>query len=296
MKILVFGAHGRVGEMLCRAARAAGHELITPTHAECDLEYPAAVGELVLRSEAELVVNRAAVSRVEECEDDALRAHLVNAMSPATMALACRHTGARFIHLSTDYVLDGRRPGLKSADARCKPVNTYGFSKMEAELQVREGNAEALILRVSWVCGNPRKPSFVENAVAQAVRGEKLVAAVDQDSMPTHAGDIARAILSPQLEGVSGVLQVTSSGEPMSRYSGTMVALEHARSVGALSQMPVVEPQKICDMGRFRAPRPAHTAMDNCDLLALGIPMPSARESICRAVDDYLSYTAGQTH
>lgn len=292
MKILVFGARGRVGETLCETARAAGHELLTPTHAECDLEYPAAVGDLVLRGGAELVVNCAAISRVEECEHDALRAHLVNAMSPAAMALACRHTGARFIHLSTDYVLDGCRPGLKPADARCRPVNTYGSSKAEAEFQVRESNSEALILRVSWVCGNPNKPSFVENAVAQALRGEKIIAAEDQDSMPTHVRDIVRVILSPQVVGSSGVLQVTSSGEPMSRYDGVRIALERAHAMGALPQLPPVEARKVCNMSRFCAPRPAHTAMNNCGLLALGISMPSARESVCRAVDDYLRYVS----
>lgn len=290
MKILIFGASGRVGEVLREGALAAGHELSTPSHTECDLEHPVTVGERVLRSKAELVVNCAAISRVDECEDNALRAHIVNAMSPAAMALACRHTGARFIHLSTDYVLDGRRPGLKPVDTRCKPVNFYGMSKAEAEFQVRENNTDALILRVSWVCGNPRKPSFVENALAQALRGEKLFAAADQDSLPTHAQDIARVILSPQLEGVSGVLQVTSCGEPMSRYSGAKMALEHACNVGILPEMPFVEAQRVCNISRFRAPRPAHTAMDNSELLRLGIPMPGARESIYRAVDDYLSF------
>lgn len=291
MKILIFGASGRVGMALSAAAQANGYELLAPAHAECDLEQPAAVGEYVLRHDtAQLVVNCAAISQVESCQDDPLRAHVVNAMSPAAMALACRHTGARFIHLSTDYVLDGRRPGLKSADARCKPVNIYGMSKAEAESQVSESNAEALILRVSWVCGNPEKPSFVEHMLAQALRGEKLLAAADQDSLPTHAQDIARVILSPRLNGVSGVLQVTSCGEPMSRYSGAKIALEHACAVGALQQMPHVESQLVCTMSRFRAPRPAHTAMDNSTLLALGIPMPSASACVCRAVEDYMRW------
>ncbi len=294
MKILIFGASGRVGEILSAAARANGHELLTPSHAECDMERPASVGEYVLCHDmVSLVVNCAAISQVESCQENPLRAHVVNAMSPAAMALACRHTGARFIHLSTDYVLDGRRPGLKQTHARCKPVNIYGMSKVEAERQVTENNAEALILRVSWVCGNPHKPSFVEHVLAQALRGEKLFAAADQDSLPTHAQDIARVILSPQLEGVSGVLQVTSCGEPMTRYSGARIALEHACMVGALSQMPHVEPQRVCNMDRFRAPRPAHTAMDNGDLLALGVSMPDARVCIDRAVDDYLRYIRG---
>ena len=291
MKILVFGARGRVGEVLCTAAKEAGHELLTPTREQCDLTKPEEVSDFVLGSMADLVENSAAISRVEECEEDALRAHMVNAMSPAAMALACRHTGARFIHLSTDYVLDGRKPGIKGVNARCKPVNTYGMSKAEAEIEIGESNAEALILRISWVCGNPAKPSFVEDVLSRALREQKVAAVVDQDSMPTHVRDVARVILSPQLKGVRGVLQVTSGGEPMSRYDCVQVILEHAGALGVLSKKPVVETRRLREVNCFRVPRPAHTAMDNSGVLALGILMPSGRECIRRAVEEYLLYT-----
>lgn len=90
-----------------------GWELLAPSHAECDLENADTMADYVLAHPADAVVNCAAVSGLESCADDPLRAHLTNAVAPAAMALACRHTGARFIHLSTDYVLDGRKPGFK---------------------------------------------------------------------------------------------------------------------------------------------------------------------------------------
>ncbi len=292
MKVLIFGASGRVGQVLCREARAVGIQLVTPTHRQCDLLFPTAVSDCVLRADVDAVVNCAAMSRLEPCEDGALSAHLVNAMSPGEMALACRHTGARFIHLSTDYVLDARRPGLKPPDAKCKPVNVYGMSKAEGELQVRENGADALILRVSWVCGNPRHPSFLEAGLSRAMKGETLSAIDDQYSLPTYAGDIAHAILALLSIDVNGIFHLTSTGEPISRYACLRMALEYACSVGALRDIPSISPLKLRDVPSFRATRPVHSAMDNSALRALGIPLLNTRECIRRATDDFLRATS----
>lgn len=290
MQMLVFGGSGRVGQVMCRAARAAGWEVTAPTHAECDLLRPEMVSDYVLaHAGAQAVVNCAAVSGLEACLDDALNAHVINAVSPAEMALACRHTGARFVHLSTDYVLDGRRAGKKDESARCKPINTYGESKREGELQVMEALAESLILRVSWVCGNVEKPSFVESMLGRALQGQPLAAIADKYSLPTHAEDIARVALAliPR-EEMSGPLHVSACGEPLSWHDCATLALACAARVGALPEAPPVTPQRLEDVPFFRAPRPRHTAMDNTALLAHGLTMPTAEETLSRAALGYL--------
>ncbi|MFR4416900.1 MAG: sugar nucleotide-binding protein [Akkermansia sp.] len=91
----------------------------------------------------------------------------------------------RFIHLSTDYVLDGRREGLKTEEGKCRPVNVYGESKLEAEFRVREEMPDALVARVSWVFGNPGRPSFLEMVLRRAMKREPLAAVADKWSMPT---------------------------------------------------------------------------------------------------------------
>ena len=278
-----------MGEVVCRAAQAAGWQVLAPTRAECDLRYPEAVGYYVLDHPAEAVVNCAAVSGLEACLDDPLSAHLVNAVAPAQMALACRHTGARFVHLSTDYVLDGRRPGLKPECAKCKPINTYGESKREGELQVQEALAAALILRVSWVCGNARLPSFVEGALAKALRGEPLAAIADKYSLPTHAADIARVILELLPRPVSGIYHLCSVGEPLSWHGCATRALACAAELGALSTAPQVAEQRMADATFFRDPRPLHTAMDTTALRILGVALPTAADTLRRAVQDYLA-------
>lgn len=284
MKILVFGGTGRTGQVMCRVAVESGAEVLAPAHAVCPLEDAEAVSEMVLGSGAELVVNCAAISGLEACGDDPLCAHLINAVAPAAMALACRHTGARFVHLSTDYVLDGRRDGLKDESAKCRPACVYAESKREGELQVQEAWAESIIARVSWICGNPAKPGFAESVVAKALAGYPLAAIADKTSLPTDAVDIARVVLALASAGAKGVFHVCSRGKPMSWWDCARVALDEAVLGGMLPSVPEVGPQKLDEVSFFREPRPRHTAMVSTRLAAFGIFMPTAEETIHRAV------------
>lgn len=278
--LLLFGASGRTGQVVARRAAAEGYRVLTPTHADCPLEHTEAVSDLVLSCGAELVINAAAVSHLEVCEDNPLHAHLVNAAAPAAMALACRHTGARFLHLSTDYVLEGRRAGLKDESTRCKPLNIYGESKREAEFAIAEAYAESVIARVSWVGGFENQSSFIEQTVNRARRGESVSAIADQYSLPTDAEDIARVLLHPALSSYRGILHLCSGGAPMSRLDCAVTALREAVACGLLPAVPKVQPLRLREATFYRAVRPQHTAMSNARLLALGIPMPTGEEAI----------------
>lgn len=288
MKILVFGGTGRTGQVMCRVAAARGDEVLAPAHVACPLEDADAVSEQVLGSGAEVVVNCAAISGLEACGDDPLRAHLINAVAPASMALACRHTGARFVHLSTDYVLDGRRAGLKTESAKCRPVSVYAESKREGELQVQEAWSESIIARVSWICGNPGRPGFVESVIAKALKGEPLAAISDKTSLPTDAEDIARVVLALVAARAKGIFHVCAQGDPMSWWDCADIALQEAARLGALRAVPEVVKQKLDEVSFFREPRPRHTAM-SCSGLLPYYGMPTSKEAVCRAVRRFLA-------
>lgn len=270
MRILLFGASGRSGQVLAEAARAAGHAVLAPSHEQCDLRALQGLSDAVLRCGADAVVNAAAVSGLEDCLADPLTAHAVNAMAPAAMALACRHTGARFVHLSTDYVLDGRRAGLKDEGAKCRPLSVYAESKREGELEVLEALPEALVLRVSWICGNPRRPSFVESMLRRALAGQELAAIADKFSLPTDARSIAGAVLAllaePEGERSCGIFHLCSGGSPLGWHGCAQVALRRAVELGALPELPPVREQRLDEASFFREPRPRHTAMDHARL------------------------------
>ena len=290
MRILIFGASGRTGQIVQRIAAAAGHHTLTPAHADCPLENTHQLSNYVLTSNADLIINCAAISNIETCAADPLQAHLINALAPATMALACRHTGARFIHLSTDYVLDGRRPGIRNESAKCRPINCYAETKREGEYQTLEANPAAIIARVSWVCGNPARPSFIESTLTRALAGQPLAAVADKYSLPTAAADIARAALHLATTEHRGVIHLTSSGAPLSWWHCATLALQAAVQQGALAEAPAIQQQQLDSVPFFREPRPRHTAMDNTLLTTtLGIPMPTAEQTIHAAVAAHVS-------
>lgn len=277
--------------VLRRYAEAQGYTVCAPTHAECPLEETERVSDTVLTAGASLVINAAAISGLESCMDNPLQAHSVNAMAPAAMALACRHTGARFLHLSTDYVLDGRRAGLKDETARCKPVNTYAESKREAEFAITEAYAESIIARVSWICGNPARPSFIEQTLTRARQALPLAAIADKFSLPTHADDLARNALALAEGDYCGVIHLCAGGSPLSWYDCAAIALDEAVGQGLLDTVPPLTRQSLKEAVFFRALRPQHTAMANARLLSLGLSMPVAEEAIRQAVSAYRAHT-----
>ncbi len=257
---------------------------------DCDLADVDAIDPFLRAERPECVVNCAAVSGLEDALDDPLRAHLVNAMAPAAMARACRRLDARFIHLGTDYVLDGRRPGLKAEDAPCRPCCVYGESKREGELQVLEENPEAVVLRTSWVCGNAIRPSFLEQTVLRALGGEELSGIADKYSLPTDVDDLVRAAAAMAEEsGRTGIYHACSGGEPLSWHEYARRVVSVLVSEGALASEPPVRRIPLAEASFFREPRPQHTAMDNRRLtVEAGIPMSTAEETIRRAVSRML--------
>jgi len=291
MRTLVFGADGRVGSRLAAYLEEYGLEVVKCGRGTCDLKDLSALKRVLLSSGATHVVNCAAVSGVEACLDDPETAHRVNAMAPEMMARICRLEGARFIHLSTDYVLDGRRPGLKTEAEKCRPVNVYGESKMEAELRVREEMPEALVARVSWVFGNPGRPAFPEMVLRRAMKGEPLAAVADKWSLPTWVEDLCAWLRFLAYESeASGVLHLCQSGEPVSWHGYAVTVLKCAVKHGLLSSLPSVAEQKLDEQAGFRDARPRHTAMSPDKLSSLlKQPVRTYEEAIDLAVARYAS-------
>lgn len=293
MKLLIFGSTGRTGQRLCLAARHAGHTLDTPSRTECNLQNPETVWDYVRRSEADAVINCAAISGLEACLDAPDTARRINSLAPEAMAQACRCTGARMIHLSTDYVLEGSLPGLHDENSPCAPLSVYASSKLEGESRVTEAHADSAIIRVSWICGNPNRPGFIESAVARALAGEPLAAIADKTSLPTHADDLAHVLLAMVASPASGLFHVCSIGAPLSWRDCALLALNALVEDGQLPTLPDVTPQQLSTVPFFRDPRPRHTAMSTIRFpQETGITMPRAEDAIARAARQHVDFLA----
>lgn len=296
-KCLIFGAAGRVGSHLASYLSKLGDDVIACTRKECNLENRDDIKELFLSVQPTHVINCAAISGLETCLDDPVLAHRVNAMAPEMMAQVCHLKGIRFIHLSTDYVLDGRRAGLKEESAKCKPISVYGESKFEAELRIMDVMPEALVARVSWVFGNWARPAFPEMILKKAIQGEPLAAIADKWSMPTWVGDLSEwlRILAFEKE-YEGVLHLCQSGEPISWHSYAQLVVKNAYEMGLISSIPEILEQKLDEQSFFRDARPRHTAMSSNKLaLILDKPIRHYEEALGLAISGFTA-TMPQTH
>jgi dTDP-4-dehydrorhamnose reductase len=206
-----------------------------------------------LRPEA--VINAAAYTQVDRAESDPAAAWALNERGPANLARACRDTGARLVHFSTDYVFDGRstRPYLESD--RPRPLGVYGASKLAGERAVLAVMPRALIVRTSWLFG-PGKTNFVAKVLAQARRGERFPVVDDQQGCPTYSLDLAAAVRSLVQGGHTGLFHVTNQGQT-TWYHLARVALEAAGLDPGL-----ITPIKIVDLGQA-ARRPAFSVLDS---------------------------------
>ncbi len=278
---------------MVQAATRHGYRVCAPSRQECNLLEPECIEKVLRDVAADIVINCAAISGLEACADDAEAASLVNCIAPSVMARSCRLTGGHFVHLSTDYVLDGSTSGLKGESAPCKPCCVYGESKFRAELGIAEANAQSLILRVSWLCGNPLRPGFAESIAMKALAGQHLAAIADKFSLPTDVEELAEASLLLAEGRQGGLLHVCSTGAPISWHRYAELAVQALVEEGALPRAVCVSPQQLDEVPFFREARPRHTAMDNARLRALGIRMSSVEDTVRHAVRRFLSSRTG---
>jgi dTDP-4-dehydrorhamnose reductase len=286
MELALVGVTGKLGSYL-HEHWASAHRVHAFGRDRMDLRDSAAVRRILQDAQFDTLVNCAAVASPEACEADPDEARLVNTEAPGAMAEMCRRKGARMVHFSTDYVLDGTEPGLKDEGAPTGPVNHYGRTKLAGEHRVLEACPTAAVCRVSWVFGT--EPSgFLEAILNRARNGEALEAVADKWSMPTSAREIRKVVemlvANPDL---SGVFHVAHEGEPESWWSYGRKVLEMAEELGLIQPGWEIKPTKLSEIPQLSAPRQVHTAMTPGRLVReLGWRIPSwesaAREELGR--------------
>ncbi len=221
MNWIITGSAGQLGRALQAelASRLDVRLQAAPDRSALDLGDPAAIRRFFDAQEdaPAVVVNAAAFTHVDRCEQDPELAERVNGEAPGELAALCRERGARFVHLSTDYVFpgDGKHPYLE--DDATGPRSAYGRSKLLGEERVRAADPEALIVRTSWVFGEGR--NFIGAILGQLGarrRGEAqgpLRVVADQRGRPTYAVDLARGIVELVRREARGLVHVANQGE-----------------------------------------------------------------------------------
>jgi dTDP-4-dehydrorhamnose reductase len=193
--LLIIGSNGQLGWELVRQSREQGldfHDLDFP---EIDLGDGGSVEARLSNLGFDAIVNAAAYTAVDRAEAEPGPAFAINRDGPACLARICRARRVPLIHVSTDYVFDGTKPGPYAEVDLVAPLGAYGRSKAEGERLVREDLPEHLILRTAWLYG-VHGQNFVKTMLKLGRERDALGVVADQRGCPTFAADLASAILT----------------------------------------------------------------------------------------------------
>ena len=253
MRTLVLGGNGMLGRAVVSEGRRRGATVHSRDIDRVDIRDRAQVLDLAAELQPRLVVNCAAFTQVDACEEQRETAFEVNGRAVGNVAAAAESVGAGLIHISTDYVFDGTASEPYGVDAATHPQSVYGESKLAGEVAALE-YPKALVLRTSWLFG-PGGPNFVAT-MRRLIREGRLPLRVvdDQVGCPTYTGSLARAIWDLGPLGTRGILHYCDRDA----VSWHGFAVEIAR---ALDPAAEVVPVKTSEFPR-PAPRPAYSVLD----------------------------------
>lgn len=256
MRILVFGKNGQVAQALQRLAPA--DSLVALDRDDVDLMEPGAARAAIEARRPDAIINAAAYTAVDRAEEEASAAGRLNADAPAEMAAAAKALGAVFVHLSTDYVFDGRTQVRLDENAPANPLNIYGASKRAGEKAVLAAYDQAVIVRTSWVFSETGA-NFVKTMLRLGAGRDALNIVADQVGGPTPAEDIARAVIAiagKKHRGAPGAGLYHFQGAPAVSWAG--FAEKIFEIAGANVKVSHIKTEDYPTPAR----RPLHTVLD----------------------------------
>jgi dTDP-4-dehydrorhamnose reductase len=292
MRLYVIGSEGQVARSLREAA--AGYPDVTVgfgSRPSVDLLHPATIAAAISVFRPDVVVNPAAYTAVDKAEHESERAFAINRDGAQAVAAVALEQYVPIIHLSTDYVFDGKKKAAYLETDNVKPQGIYGKSKLDGEIAVAQGNPRHVILRTSWVYA-PFGNNFVRTMLRLAGERDRIRVVNDQKGCPTYAPNIADAIISISKQVMdwrqeySGVTHLAGP-DAMTWYEfACEIFRQSARRGGPCAS---VDPITTTDYPT-RAARPANSQLSTHRLRTLfGIELPSIEASLANCLDRILA-------
>ena len=203
--IMIFGANGMLGHAL----RDVFPHAILLGHRDVEITDEATVRKVILKERPSVVINAAAYTDVDGCEDKEEHANAVNGLAPGYLAAACSESGAILVHYSTDYIFDGSRMDYREDDVP-NPLSAYGRSKLLGEQSIQKNTHNYRIIRTSWLFGGHGK-NFVDTILALSHQMPQVKVVNDQIGKPTYTVDLARK--TPEIiSREPGIYHITNDG------------------------------------------------------------------------------------
>jgi len=268
MKILVTGAKGQLGSDLAPRLKAAGFDALSLSSAELDIADGSAVAAAVKKEKPGIIINSAAYTKVDLAEKERDLAFAVNEKGAINIGKAAKETGAKVIHVSTDFVFDGGSSAPYTEDAATNPLSVYGSSKLAGERGLEGTLEEHVIVRTSWLYGTTGN-NFVKTILRLASERDMLRIVYDQIGTPTWSADLA-AVLADISKALSdgaqpwGIYHYSNEGVA-SWYDFALAICEEAGALGIPLKCAFLEPILTAEYPT-PARRPAFSVMDKAKI------------------------------
>lgn len=252
MKLLITGSHGLVGGSIVPLLRN-DFDITAVDIDEWDIMDRDMGARILKEQKPHWVINLAAMTDVDGCEDLPDAAARINGDGPATVASLCRENGIRLVHFSTDYVFDGEKGSPYTEEDEVNPMSVYGATKLAGERRVLDILPTSIVLRAQWIYGYGAN-NFISKVIKIARETGAARVVDDQKGCPTYAKDIALPLKLLMELGKSGVYHVANSGS-CSWY-------EFAKEIFSCLHMEVpVTPITSSNLAR-KANRPKYSVFD----------------------------------
>ncbi len=257
-KIIVTGCNGQLGRAVnLQLGANTDLEFVNTDVGELDITNIDKVLELAREVKPYAIINCAAHTAVDACETDVDNAYKINAIGPRNLSIAARETGAKMVHISTDYVFDGKgtRPYLEFDPTG--PQGVYGASKLAGEQMVKEFADKYFIIRTAWLYGDGK--NFVKTMLRLSETNDKVRVVNDQFGSPTSTKELAGAIEHLLFTENYGLFHGTCEGS----CSWADFAGEVFRLAGKTTEVEYITTEEYKRRNPASAKRPAYSVLDN---------------------------------
>jgi len=270
MKTLVLGCKGQLGVALAET-KSDSAEFVGLDLPELDITSAGALLSLCREVRPAVIINAAAYTAVDQAESEIKLATAVNVEGPRNAAAAARKVGARLIHISTDFVFDGRDSTPYKADAKTHPLSVYGRTKRDGERAMLDANPDkAAVMRTAWLYSKTGN-NFVKTMLRLMRERDELSVVADQVGTPTWAESLATAVWAlADIPELGGLFHWTDSGEASWHEFATAIQ-DEAMSLGLLQKAIPIRAITTDDYPTA-AKRPRYSVLDcSSTCTALGL-------------------------
>ncbi len=284
VKVLIIGKHGQLAWELQRTAPS-GVDFVALASSELDISDAAAVNSVMEQYQPQLLINCAAYTAVDKAESDIDAAYAVNHVGAKNLALACRSGDVRMLHVSTDFVFDGKQSFPYTPDAETNPIGVYGASKLAGERAVLEVLDNAVVVRTAWVY-SAHGNNFVKTMLRLMAEKPQLGVVYEQVGTPTWAKGLAQWLWAIAAKSeISGTYHWTDNGVA-SWYDFAVAIQELAVQKGLLKSVIPILPI-AASAYPTPAKRPFYSVLDKSSAeTAAGLKTIYWRTSLNKMLDE----------